>query len=1156
MPEAKFPSPPPFPPASATAARRLGRGRYTVLLTAAGTGCSACDGLALTPWSGDPVEGAEGFCVYLRDRERGTVWTAGLQPLPDGAERCAAAWSPGRAALTRTQDGIASRLDVCVPPDATAELRRLTLVNRSGRARVIEVTTCAEIALQDPAAHAAHPGFSKLFLQTEQVAAARALLVRRRARSPEERHPWLVHALVEDAGAGTPEFETDRARFVGRRPVRGVPRALVSREPLSGTTGNVLDPVVCLRRTLALADGEEASLAFLLGTGGDRDEALALAARFAGADRVTAAFAAAASGAGADDREGPAIAAAPPPAGGRGGADPPLPEATPTRFTEPLRFDNGTGGFSEDGTEYVIRLRRRADGGLDVPPRPWINVIASEEFGFLVSETGAGCTWHRNSREHRLTPWSNDPLRDPHGEAFWVRDETTGACWSPLPGPMPGAGDYEMRHGFGYSVCRHEGAGIGHETTLFAGRHDPYRAAVIRLTNRGARPRRLALLAYCRLDAGPAPRDGARDITTARGAAPGLLLARNDAAGDYADGVAFAAVIAPATAGPVSVTADRAAFLGPGGSPERPAAVRAGGALDGRVGAGFEPCFAQRVALALAPGEAADVVFLFGEAAGERAALDLVARLREPAAVARAFVEVREFWSTLLSGVRVATPSPALDLLVNGWLAYQTLACRLWGRSAFYQSGGAFGFRDQLQDAAALVPLAPGLTRAQIVLHAAHQFVEGDVLHWWHPPGGRGLRTRFADDLLWLPLVAANYVAATGDDAVLDETAPFLTARPLAPGEDEAFLAPAPSGETASVYEHCCRALDRGLTSGAHGLPLFGTGDWNDGMNRVGREGRGESVWMGFFLHAVLGAFAPLCERRGDGARAARYLDARDAYRAALDEHAWDGGWYRRGWYDDGAVLGSHDGEECRIDALAQAWAVISGAAPPARAAAALDAVERELISARDGLVRLLAPPFDRTPHDPGYIKGYVPGVRENGGQYTHAAAWVVKAMAEAGRRDRVAPLLELLNPISHALTPEQVAVYQVEPYVICADVYGAPPHVGRGGWTWYTGSSGWYFRVALESLLGLRFAGGDRLVVKPCVPDDWPEYVVEQRLPDGATTYVVRVVNPHGCAARVVAATADGAPCALADGAAIVPLVRDGARHAVELTLGGPEGA
>jgi cyclic beta-1,2-glucan synthetase len=1101
------------------------------------------------------VEDAEGLFIYLRDRERGAVWTAGLRPLPEGADCCAAVWSPGRATLTRTQDGLESRLEVCVPPDATAELRRLILVNRSGRPRVIEVTTCAEIALHDPVAYAAHPVFSKLFLQTEHVAAGRALLVCRRARSPEERHPWLVHALVEDAGAGALEFETDRARFLGRRPARGVPRALVSCEPLSGTTGNVLDPVVCLRRTLTLGDGEEARLTFLLGAGRDRDEALALVARFAGAARVAAAFAAAADDAGENDAAGQETPATSAPAGAIPRADPPLPAAAPSLFTEPLRFDNGHGGFSEDGTEYVIRLRRRADGGLEVPPRPWINVIANEEFGFLVSETGAGFTWHHNSRQHRLSPWSNDPLRDPHGEAFWVRDEATGACWSPLPGPLPGAGDYEMRHGFGYSVCRHDGAGIGHETTLFAARHDPVRAAVIRLTNRGTRPRELALLAYCRLDLGHALREDARGVLTARGADPDLLLARNDAAGEYADGVTFAAVVVPDTAGPVSVTADRAAFLGPGGSPERPAAVLAGGPLDGRVGADLDPCFAQRVVLALAPGESAEVVFLFGETAGEAAAADLVARLRAPAAVARAFVEARDFWSTFVSGVHVSTPSPGLDLLVNGWLAYQTLACRLWARSAFYQSGGAFGYRDQLQDASSLVALAPGLARAQIVLHAAHQFVEGDVLHWWHPPGDHGLRTRFADDLLWLPLVAANYVAATGDAAVLDEAAPFLTARPLAPGEDEAFLAPAPSGEAASVYEHCCRALDRGLTTGAHGLPLFGTGDWNDGMNRVGREGRGESVWMGFFLHAVLGAFAPLCERRGDDARAARYRLASDAYRTALNEHAWDGDWYRRGWYDDGTVLGSRGSDECRIDALAQAWAVISGAAPPERAAAALDAVERELISERDGLIRLLAPPFDRTPHDPGYIKGYVPGVRENGGQYTHAAAWVVQAMAESGRRGRVAALLELLNPINHARTPEQVAVFQVEPYVICADVYSAPPHVGRGGWTWYTGSAGWYFRVVLESLLGLRLADGDRLTVKPCIPDDWPEYTVEYRLPDGATTYVIRVVNPDGCAARVVAATADGSPCALADGAAQVPLASDGRRHAVEITLGGRDG-
>jgi cyclic beta-1,2-glucan synthetase len=429
--------------------------------------------------------------------------------------------------------------------------------------------------------------------------------------------------------------------------------------------------------------------------------------------------------------------------------------------------------------------------------------------------------------------------------------------------------------------------------------------------------------------------------------------------------------------------------------------------------------------------------------------------------------------------------------------------------------------------------------------------VEGDVLHWWHPPTGRGTRTRFSDDLLWLPYVAAGYVHATGDVGLLDAPAPFVRARPLAPGEDEAYLLPEAAEETADVYTHCCRALDRSLTSGVHGLPLMGTGDWNDGMNRVGREGRGESVWLGFFLYHVLGEFLPLCARRGDDVRARRFTAYRARLRDALEDAGWDGAWYRRAYYDDGTPLGSAASDECRIDALVQAWAVISGAAPRERAARAMDAVDRELVSEEAGLVRLLAPPFDRTAHDPGYIKGYVPGIRENGGQYTHAALWVVRATAELGRRDRAVRLLEMLSPVHHARTRAALAVYQVEPYVVAADVYAVPPHVGRGGWTWYTGSAGWMLRVALESVLGLALEGGTALRVAPRIPDGWPGFRVRLRLPDGETGYEVVVENPDGSAEGVTAAEVDGVAVALDEGSARIPLRADRRMHAVRVTLG-----
>ena len=1122
--------------------RTLTTGPLTTIVTPAGGGGVLLGAHALTRWTPDGVADADGVWLYVRDVDDGLVWSAGLQPTPRRPDAYRMHATVRRVEIARTDGDVSIATDVCT--DGDADLRRYTVANRGPRTRTLELTTYAEAVLNTPAGDRAHPAFSKLFVQTELVgdaAAPEALLARRRLRSPDDRPLWLAHALVGDgAPAG---FETDRRRFVGRGRTVAQPRALDADARLEGGVGNVLDPVLALRRTVTLAPGATVRVLAVLAGAETRDAALAAVRRYPDVGAAERAF-------GTGGETGETIV--PPPAS-RGGAHRPLEPrdgdgaSVPPSGAEPLRFFNGHGGFAEDGSEYVIRVAAGArDGAL--PPLPWVNVVANEEAGFIASETGAGCTWAANSRENRVTPWSNDPVSDPHGEALWVRDDEAGVFWSPMPGPVPGAGAYEVRHGFGYTRFTHEGMGIAHDVVQFVPRSGPVKLTRVRLTNTGDRPRRLSLASYAHLVLGVFPHETGAHVVTEHDPATGAILAANPERGEFSGRVAFAA-IAGGGDDERSLTADRLAFLGAGGTVASPAALRADGPLDGRTGGGLEPCAAFLHTFALQPGETAERVVLLGEAEDRDAARALLATYATPSAAAAALEDVRAFWQELLGRVQVETPAPELDLMANGWLAYQNLSCRVWGRSAFYQSGGAYGFRDQLQDASALVYLDPALTRRQIVLHAAHQFAEGDVLHWWHPPTSKGMRTRFADDLLWLPYIASFYVGATGDRTVWDEPARFVAARPLAPGEDEAFLVPEDAGTTADVYTHCCLAIDRSLTRGAHGLPLMGVGDWNDGMNRVGREGRGESVWLGFFLHHILADFIPVCRERGDDARAERYAAFLRELGATLNDTGWDGGWYRRAYYDDGTPLGSAANDECRIDTIAQAWSVLAGAAPPERAAAALDAMEHHLVSEREGIIRLLTPAFDRTPHDPGYIKGYLPGVRENGGQYTHAALWAVRALAEAGRCERAAPLLAMLSPVSHGRTPEEIATYMTEPYVVAADVYGVAPHVGRGGWTWYTGSAGWMHRVILESVLGFRIEGGERLVLRPCVPADWPGFTVRYRTEDGTTYEIVARRGDHDDARTTV--HADGEALALADGAAVVPLRRDGAAHRVELRLG-----
>jgi cyclic beta-1,2-glucan synthetase len=803
-----------------------------------------------------------------------------------------------------------------------------------------------------------------------------------------------------------------------------------------------------------------------------------------------------------------------------------------------LAFFNGLGGFNVEGREYTIVLERD-----QWTPAPWINVLANERFGCLVSEAGLGFTWADNSRENRLTPWSNDPVSDPPGEAIYLRNETTGRFWSVTPLPARDKNPYVIHHGSGYTRYEHQSRGLEQELLVFVPAEDPVKVFRLRLRNRTDRVQELSATFYAEWVLGVAREETHAHIATWLDPETGALFARNSYNTEFGARVAFADVNWVTR----SWTADRVEFLGRNGSPERPRAM-AMQELAGTAGASLDPCAALRVRCTLQPGEETEIVFTLGQGASVEEARSVLAQYRDAGQVEQALRQALTRWELLLTAVQVRTPDPALDLLLNRWLVYQVLACRIWGRSAFYQSGGAYGFRDQLQDVMALV--AGGSTegvltaRKQILLHAAHQFPEGDVQHWWHPPGGKGIRTRFSDDLLWLPLVTAHYVRATGDTAILDEPIPFVQGRPVDAGEDEYYDQPTLSHDEVSLYEHCLRAIRRGLTAGAHGLPLMGTGDWNDGMNLVGKHGLGESVWVAWFLISVLHEFAPLCEQRGEAAEAAELRAAAEGYRQAVETEAWDGDWYRRAYFDDGTPLGSRENEECQIDAIAQSWAVISGAGDAERSRRAIDAVEERLVRQQDGLILLFTPPFDRSALDPGYIKGYVPGVRENGGQYTHAALWTVLATALLGRGDRAHELFALLNPIHHAATPEQRELYRAEPYVVAADVYGAPPHTGRGGWSWYTGSASWMYRVGLEALLGFHLEG-ECFTMSPCIPQQWPGF--ELTYSRGTARFRVSVRNPDGVERGVRSVTLDGVACP--DGR--VPLVADAGEHEVVVVMG-----
>jgi cyclic beta-1,2-glucan synthetase len=829
-------------------------------------------------------------------------------------------------------------------------------------------------------------------------------------------------------------------------------------------------------------------------------------------------------------------------------AEPRTPRLVPTRTYRPqpvvavessaknLLLFNGTGGFSPDGREYVI-----APAAGQKTPAPWANVLANPHFGSVVSESGLGYTWSENAQLFRLTPWHNDPVGEPSGEALYVRDDETGHFWSPTSSPCGGGAPYVTRHGFGYSVFEHTEDGIRSDLTVFVALDAPIKFFILKLSNQSGRPRRLSATGYVDWVLGDLRERSAMHVMTEVDARNGALYARNPYDNEFADRVVFFDVD-DATR---STTCDRGEFLGRNGTLRDPAAMHRT-RLSGKVGARLDPCAAIQVGFDLADGQEREVVFRLGAARNADAAGLLTQLRRGPQAAREALEAVVAHWRHTLTAVQVDTPDTALNVLVNGWLVYQTMACRVWARSGYYQSGGAYGFRDQLQDVMALIHTEPGLLRAQIALCAGRQFIEGDVQHWWHPPSGRGVRTHCSDDYLWLPLATSRYVLATGDTSILDETVHFLDGRPINPESDSYYDLPTRSDESANVYQHCVKAILHGLRFGTHGLPLMGSGDWNDGMDRVGRHGKGESIWLAFFLCHALQEFAKVARLADDIPFADRCEKEQMLLRQRIEYNAWDGAWYRRAYFDDGTPLGSVKNAECQIDSVAQSWSVLSGAGDIERSRSAMNSVYARLVRRDDALIQLLDPPFDKSDLDPGYIRGYVPGVRENGGQYTHAAIWTAMAFAALGDNARAWELTAMINPANHSRTEEGAATYMVEPYVVAADVYALAPHTGRGGWTWYTGSAGWMYRLVVESLLGLNLEG-DRLRFAPCLPPEWDEAAMRYRYRE--TYYHIAVSRADAEADDEVEAasvTVDG----VVHAGDVLLLVDDRREHQVEVRI------
>ncbi|RUO31902.1 glycosyl transferase [Aliidiomarina sedimenti] len=1275
----------------------LANGQYSVMLTATGGGYSLCRDTAITRWQADPWHDAYGTFFFFRDLQTNRQWSVGTAAGSDENEddETTVEFAEDHAEFIHHHPKLTTSMDVVVSMEDDGEVRRLCISNFDSKAKEIEVTSYAEIVLNTPAADQAHPAFSKMFIQTDYLPEFDAIIATRRTPAITDKQIWAAHlVVVEGQLTAEPEFESDRARFIGRGRTLNSALSLQPEQPLSNTAGTVLDPIFSLRRRIKVNAGSVARLAFWTLVADSREQLLALLDKhhdrnaFARAKTLAwtqaqlqlrhldigkneavdfqrlatpllyqdAAFRSSAEiiqqGAAPQSalwetgisgdlpiillyidnikhigqvkqliraheywqikqlcvdlviiNEQPssyiqelqdAIEAAIRSnhlrvnigAPTRGAIYPlrsdqlslsarallasicriklyaaagalrtqlnrmkqktPVAEAQPERArlhprktastaakpttsAPELELFNGTGGFANHGSEYVILLEPG-----ETTPAPWINVIANPQFGFQVSAEGNAYTWALNSRENQLTPWSNDPVSDPSGEKLYVYDEDSMVEFSATANgvsaeTVQAGSSFIARHGFGYSRFQHQVDDIELDLLQLVPLEDPIKISRLTLHNRSAKTRHLSVTGYVSWVLGASRCNNAPFIQTEQDSS-GAILARNPWSLDFSKRVAFADLAGKQT----SWTANRNEYLGSASNKT----------LSGMTGVALDPCGALRQPITLAPGESADVLFLLGQGDSAQHAHQLLATYRQCNADTL-LAEVQQHWREILGSVQVKTPDRAMDIMLNGWLTYQTLACRIWARSAFYQASGAYGFRDQLQDGMALAFAKPDETRAHILRAAARQFEQGDVQHWWLPHSGTGVRTRISDDKVWLVYTTASYIQSSGDIAILDQQVPFVEGPTLDDEQHENVFKAETSSQTLSLFEHCARALDCSIAQrGELGLPLIGTGDWNDGMNNVGAAGKGESVWLGWLLLKTLKLFAPQAMAH-DRERAQAWEDYAKTLNKIIEHVSWDGEWYRRATYDDGSWLGSSQSQECRIDSIAQSWAVLSGGADHARAMHAMSSLKKQLISEQDGLVLLFAPPFDYAGKHPGYIQGYPPGLRENGGQYSHAAMWAVEAYAELGEGDQATTMFNQLNPVNHALDADAVARYKVEPYVVAADIYSVAPHSGRGGWTWYTGAAGCMYRAGLEGILGLK-RRGNRLIIKPCIARHWPGYEISVRL--AGSHYQITIKNPQKRCQGISHAELDDVAIEHSDTSVEVSL--DGNSHTLSITL------